>query len=91
MPVYFDLYGDTKPQTVKASSLQAEKYLLVSDSQNVESLLESIGFPTEYREDITAIIAKIGDGDYNELWFSESGRYYDLSADYHNLAYYTAE
>lgn len=84
------MYGDNTPDTKTARQLQDDRYILVSDSQDVTFWLDFVAFPEEYRADVTACLVDVSDGDLNEIWFTESGAWYDLGAWYHNLAYYLA-
>src|SRR3990167_5562488 len=73
------------------SELDTERYkdfCLISDSQYVKELLVCVGIPEKYRNDITAAIVLIGDGDYIAVFLTEFGNYYDYTAWYHPLPFY---
>ena len=71
---------------MKASELQNERYTLILDSQDLDSLCEY--FPILPREDITGAIVTVVDGEYNEVYLTESSRPYELNADYNPISYY---
>lgn len=81
-------YGGDLPQTDRLSNLPSD-YTLIQTDHELSALLDSVGFPSEYRKDITGAWVEVLDGDYGHVWFSESPAYYELGATYHNLAYYT--
>lgn len=61
--------------------------ILMDDSQELDSLCEMFSFLP--RSDITAAIVTVVDGDYGEVYITESSRPYSLaSAIYHPLDYY---
>lgn len=66
-------------------------YTLLTDSQDVQAVLESCGVPKEFRANITGAYVKVGDGDYDDVWLSESNSPWNLSAIYHPLSFYTAQ
>ena len=74
------------PQTVQCVELPGLTF--VTDSQDLEDLLDNIGLKTVWRKDITAALVLVGDGDYLEVWLSEDNAPYLNSATYHNRAYY---
>lgn len=61
-------------------------YELTVESQHIIDICET--FPFLPCGKITGAIYKIGDGDYAELYVSESVRPYTLTAIYHPLSYY---
>lgn len=68
--------------------LQGEKYTLIQTSQDLDAVLDYVGIDPEYREDITGAVVEVLDGEYGEVWFTESAAYYDLSAMYYPLSFY---
>jgi predicted hydrocarbon binding protein len=56
------------------------------DSQVINELREY--FKVLDLEDITGMVYTLGDGDYSEVYVTESSRPYDLQAIYHPLSYY---
>jgi hypothetical protein len=70
------------------SELQGDDFILVQNDRDLEDTLDMVSFPKKYRKDIAGSIVKICDGDYEAVWVTESGRYYDLSAIYHPLPFY---
>lgn len=64
------------------------EYSFQTDSQDVQSVLEFVGVPTEYHNDITAAMVLVGDGDYDEVWFSESAAPWELGALWDSIEYY---
>lgn len=67
--------------------LEHEDLRLVTDSSEIDTTLDLLGFPKRYRKDITGIVLLIGDG-YNAVWLSESVRPYDLRSAYRALPFY---
>ena len=51
----------------------------LTDSQEIVYILESIG-RTDLINEATAIIAKVGDGDFKEVWVTEDSRPYSINA-----------
>lgn len=68
--------------------LQDEKYTLVLDSQDIKSIANYAAIEEQYIDDITGAIVEMGDGDYNEIWFTEDNRPYDLDAIYRHPSYW---
>jgi hypothetical protein len=56
--------------------------------EDIEHLLEVIGFPKKHRNSITGAIVRLIDGDIESVWLSESNRPYDLNSTYHPLPYF---
>ena len=75
---------------MRADNLQDPRYIFISDSQDLEHLFDNVGVPLEARDQITAAIVSINDGDYTEIWLTESSQYYSIYADYEPLEYYTS-
>ena len=73
---------------VTLRALQDDKYTLIQNDRDLSALLDYCGIPTEYREDITAAVVEVLDGDYGEVWLTESSERYNLSAWYHPIKYY---
>lgn len=71
--------------------LQNDKYYLIQTDFELSDLLEYCGIPQEYRQDITGAIVAIQDGEYTEIWLSESAKYYSLDSVYYPISYYTGE
>ena len=74
------------PQTCQCIELPGLTF--VTDSQDLEDLLDSIGLKTAWAKDITAALILVEDGEYSEVWLSEDNAPYENSATYHNRAYY---
>ena len=65
---------------VKASDLPPEKgYTMETDSQDIKATAESIGWKDELP---TGAIVKIGEGEYDEVWFTWDSKPYLNSASY---------
>lgn len=62
-------------------------YELYTDSQDIESVMEYFGDFIN-PSILTGIILQVGDGDYTEVYITESSRPYDLGAIYHPFEYY---
>lgn len=61
-------------------------YAMVSDSQEIQALCENFTFLPA--DEITGALLNIKDGDYGEVYVTESSRPYSLDAIYHPLDYY---
>ena len=48
--------------------LQDPKYTLVQDELGIQAVLESINIPTGYRNDYSALLVEVLDGEYGEVW-----------------------
>lgn len=67
--------------------LQDEKYTLVQNDVDLASFVDNLGL-SEFAEDITGMVIEVIDGEYGEVWLTESNAYYDLSAAYYPLSFY---
>jgi len=72
----------------KLDKLQGLEYSFVQSYSEVLHWLEFVGFPKKYREDITGLIVKTGEGDLIAVWLAESNRPFDLSSHYYALPWY---
>jgi hypothetical protein len=68
--------------------LQGDDLELIQNDSDLQALLDNVSFPKKYRQYITGAIVGIEDGDYTQVWLTESGAYYSLSATYHPLSFY---
>ena len=66
-----------------------DRYTLVQTDYELADIIDYAGSPDAYRADITGAMVKVGDGDYSEIWFTESSRYYDLNAEYLPVSFWT--
>lgn len=71
---------------IPASELEGEEFSLLLNSQDIDDLLAY--FPMLEFQNITGALVSIGDGDYGEVYVTESSRPYDLNSIYHPLSYY---
>ena len=69
--------------------LQDEMYTLVTDSQDVSFICESVGLLPEERQGITGAVVWLIDGECEEVYLTESSRPYELSARYHIAEVFT--
>jgi hypothetical protein len=63
-------------------------YQLVTDSQDVDDILEGLTYAQvgrDDREDVTGALVLMGEDDYDEVWLTESNRPYALSAIYRKV------
>jgi hypothetical protein len=69
------------------------RLVYMTDSQDIESVLDYVGFSTSERKyiNITGALVAISDGDYDSVFLSESSAPYDLMSTYHPLPYYKPE
>jgi hypothetical protein len=58
-----------KRNTCKISDLQDEKYLLVTDSEEIAHVIDSIAENQDYV--IGCMFVEVLDGEYGEIWASE--------------------
>lgn len=68
-----------------------ERYTVVTDSQELDHIVDLYGLGSLNREQITAAMVIEGDADYDEVWFTESSRPYLVGTEYMSLEYYTQE
>lgn len=68
--------------------LQDEKYTFIQNDTDLAAVLDCVGISPEYREDITGALVEVSDGEYGEVWLTESCAPYDLSASYYPLSFY---
>ena len=61
-------------------------FVFMVDSQDIEALCDTFTFLP--LQDITAALVTVIDGDYGEVYISESSHPYKASAVYHPLDYY---
>lgn len=61
-------------------------FQFATDSQDIEYIC--MLFPFLPKQDITGILEKVGDGDFDEIYITESSNPYMLAAIYHPLSYY---
>jgi hypothetical protein len=69
-----------------ALSVHNDQMQYCDNSQDVAGICEYFSFLPQ--GDLTAFVAVVGDGDYSEVYVTESSRPYDLQAIYHPLSYY---
>lgn len=72
---------------IPLNELDSPEFNLEMDSQDIESILEHFGSLINSNI-IKGVVASLGDGDYKEVYVTESSRPYDLSSVYHPLSYY---
>ena len=65
-----------------ASEITGEDFVYLSDSQDLESLHHSIPVCPD---GMTGALVRIGDGDYAEVWVTESSRPYSVNAMYERI------
>lgn len=68
------------------SQLSESKYQLILDSQDVEGIIE--GYNILNKTDITGVIVWAEDGEYKEVWLTESNTPYANDAHYQKVYYY---
>ena len=72
---------------MKAKDLQGSKYTLLTDSQDLDALCDY--YPIIDRDLITGAIVAVEDGDYSEVYITESDKPYEIYADYMSLEDYS--
>lgn len=72
---------------MKAKYLQDDKYTFLQNSQDINALCDY--YPILDRENITGAIVLVEDGEYSEVYITESNRPYELEADYITLDEYS--
>jgi len=70
---------------MKTSDQFNENYILITDSQDVEYIARGEGI---IDPDITAAMVMVGDGEYLDVWFSESANVFCLGSTWHKADYY---
>ena len=70
---------------IPASELEFP-FVFMTDSQNIEALCEAFTFLP--RQNITGALVTVMDGDYGEVYITESSNPYMDRATYHPLDYY---
>ena len=65
-----------------AGDITGEDYMLILDSQDLESLHHSV--PT-CPDEMTGALVIVDDGDYVEVWATESSRPYSVNATYERI------
>ena len=65
------------------NNLQDKKYIYVSDSQEVREICNDAGLNADDTRHIAAAVVAIGDGEYTEIWLTESTHPYLLSTTYY--------
>ena len=68
--------------------LQDEAYVYLDNLDEVEHIAEQVGIPEEFIEDITGCVVWAIDGDYEEVYFTESSRPFDLDVTYYTPDYW---
>lgn len=71
---------------IPANELEFVNEMFLTDSQDIDALCND--FPFLPIEDITGFITSVKDGDYGEVYVTESGSPYSYDAIYHPLSYY---
>jgi hypothetical protein len=74
--------------TVTLAQLQDEKYTFIQSDSDLIAVLEFVGLPPTWAEHISGAVVKILDGEYGQVYLSESSAPYALAAWYHPLPYY---
>jgi len=59
----------------------AEDGHLLTDSQDIETVLEQIG-RQDLRWNVTGLVVVVGDGDYREVWGTDDAAPYDTDVEY---------
>jgi hypothetical protein len=70
-------------ETRRASQLPGPGYILLTDSQEVDAVLDHVELPEGWRRsEVTGVIVSLADGDYREVWITDSPRPYSTHALY---------
>ena len=70
-------------ETRRASELPGPQYILLIDSQEVDAVLDRVELPEGWRRsEVTGVIVSLADGDYREVWITDSPRPYSTHALY---------
>lgn len=73
---------------VTLAQLQDDKYTFIQSDYDLAATLENVGLPSAWTAHITGAVVEITDGEYGQVYLSESSAPYALSAWYHPLPYY---
>ena len=71
--------------------LDKENYYFTTVDWEIEHILDFVGFPEEFKQDITGAVVEMYDGDYVRVWLTESCAPYSIFSMYHELPYYKPE
>lgn len=66
------------------------EYTYVTDSHEIASILDYIGLE-HMKHNVSAIMALVGDGDYDEIWITESSTPYYKACVYNKVIHYYKE
>ncbi len=72
--------------TKQLNDLQGNEYIFLQNDGDILDVASE--FATDFAEDITGAVVKMGNGEYLEVWLTESSRPYELQAIYHTPAYW---
>ncbi len=72
--------------TKQLNDLQGNEYIFLQNDGDILDVASE--FATDFAEDITGAVVKMGNGEYLEVWLTESSRPFELSAIYHTPAYW---
>lgn len=70
----------------KADKFNSE-YNYLTNSQDIAAVLDYIGLE-HMKDDITAIFVLVDDGDYDEIWVTESNHSYYKECEYNKVIHY---
>jgi hypothetical protein len=73
--------------TKTLAELNGEGYQLITDSQELDEICQHSGV-RKYREDINGAVVLVGDGEYLEVYLTESNRPFDITATYERAKFY---
>jgi len=71
---------------IPLEELDSPELMLMLDSQDIDSICDN--FPMLPSHEITGVVASIKDGDYSQVYVTESSRPYNSDAIYHPIGYY---
>jgi hypothetical protein len=67
------------------------RYTLITNSQEIDNVLENIDFPVSYRQNITGVVTSYDpDGDYNAIFLTTDRHPQDLVSVYASLPEYSS-
>lgn len=69
---------------IQQASYFSDEYQMISDSQDIEYLVDYLSLDKD-EYDVTAAFILATDGEYDEVWVSESGNYFLDSSRYERV------
>ena len=72
---------------MKSIDLPNDVYTFVTDSQELECITAYLGI-TEYADEITGALVKVGDGDYDSVYLTDASKPWDVNCEWYDTEYF---